>query len=641
MHLQKPRRDRGVILTPQGLKKLQDTKREAELWENDGKRYTLEALSERSGLGTGTIAKVLACEKGVDKQTLDQFFRAFNLELDTSDYGCAQQKGTSIQSRQDWGEAIDVSAFYGRTEELAQLEQWILNDRCRLVALLGMGGMGKTALSVKLAHQIQHRFEYVIWRSLRNAPPLAELLVSLLQFLSSEQETDLPETIDGKISRLLDYLRSSRCLLVLDNVEAILRSGERTGYYREGYQEYGELVKRVGEASHHSCLVLTSREKPKEMAFLEGETLPVRAFQLKGLQELEGQKIFKAKGSFSGSEVEWRVLIERYAGNPLALKIVSTAIQELFEGNISDFLAQGKAVFGDIRDLLAQQFNRLSDVEKELMYWLAINREPVSMPELREDIVSPVSQLQLPGALQSLLRRCLIEKATPKLLEKSVALFTLQSVVMEYVTEQIIEQVCQGIITANIVLFRSHALIKAQAKDYLRDTQTRLILKPIIEQLLQVLGSKSSLENQLQQILSRLQGQAAQKTGYAGGNAINILCQLKTNLSGYDFSHLTVWQAYLQGMNLQQVNFTQANLAKSVFAKTLGAVLSVAFSPNGELLATGDTEGEICFWQTTNGRLLLACKGHTSWVHSVTFSPDGRTLARACHQLSQITVAAR
>jgi ATP-dependent Clp protease ATP-binding subunit ClpA len=64
----------------------------------------------------------------------------------------------------DWGEAIDVSFFCGRETELATLSQWIEEDRCRLIAILGMGGMGKTALSVKLAHQLQDRFEFVIWR---------------------------------------------------------------------------------------------------------------------------------------------------------------------------------------------------------------------------------------------------------------------------------------------------------------------------------------------------------------------------------------------------------------------------------------------------------------------------------------------
>jgi DNA replication protein DnaC len=64
---------------------------------------------------------------------------------------------------------MDVSVFYGRTQELATLENWIVCDRCRLVAFLGMVGIGKTALSIKLIQQIQANFEYVIWRSVRNA----------------------------------------------------------------------------------------------------------------------------------------------------------------------------------------------------------------------------------------------------------------------------------------------------------------------------------------------------------------------------------------------------------------------------------------------------------------------------------------
>ncbi|MHC5729435.1 MAG: hypothetical protein ACYTXY_35990, partial [Nostoc sp.] len=68
----------------------------------------------------------------------------------------------NLQPFTNWGEAIDVSQFYGRTTELETLSQWIVRDRTRVVALLGMGGMGKTALSVKLAEQPQGEFEYVI-----------------------------------------------------------------------------------------------------------------------------------------------------------------------------------------------------------------------------------------------------------------------------------------------------------------------------------------------------------------------------------------------------------------------------------------------------------------------------------------------
>ncbi|NEQ19850.1 MAG: hypothetical protein F6K28_10700 [Microcoleus sp. SIO2G3] len=125
---------------------------------------------------------------------------------------------------QDWGEAIDVSVFYGRSWELATLERWIIQDKCRLVAMLGIGGIGKTALSVKLAEQLQGQFEYVIWRSLHNAPSLESLLTNLIDFLSNQQEVDLPEDSSYRISRLLYYLQKHRCLIVLDNAETILAS---------------------------------------------------------------------------------------------------------------------------------------------------------------------------------------------------------------------------------------------------------------------------------------------------------------------------------------------------------------------------------------------------------------------------------
>jgi DNA-binding HxlR family transcriptional regulator len=448
MHPQKQRRRRGVVLTPQGLKKLQTAKSEAESFENNDRRYTLEDLSIRTGLDPDTLMKVFTCEIGVDKRTLARCFRAFNLLLEQSDYDLPAIHVETVESRgdaivkvlPDWGESPDAAVFHGRTEELATLRHWILEERCRLVTLLGLGGMGKTCLSVKLAEQIQDKFEFVIWRSLRHAPPVKELLAELIQFLSNEQETNLPETIYARISRLIYYLRASRCLLVLDNVETILQGGDSqdtscnhyAGCYCQGYEGYGELLKRVGEARHQSCLVLTSREQPKEIALLQGETLPIRVLQVKGLQLVDIQEIFRAKGSFRGSTEEWNWLVEYYAGNPLAFKIVATSIQKLFDGNIAEFIKQNTAVFGDILNLLEQQFNRLSKTEKKIIHCLVLNRKPVSFSELRREISSSVSPQKLLEALESLEARSLIDK--------KAACFSVQPMVVDYATYRLIQE---------------------------------------------------------------------------------------------------------------------------------------------------------------------------------------------------------
>ncbi|WP_392532775.1 NB-ARC domain-containing protein [Nostoc sp. C117] len=621
MTLQNWKRKRGVALTTKGLQKIKEAKHQSEAKENFGNRYTLEEMSARSGLYSGTVSKVLNREGGVDKHTIEKLFSAFSLKIDKSDY-------SSSNSRLDWGEAIFTSVFYGRTQELTILEKWVLDQHCRLVAVLGIGGIGKTALSVKFAQQIQENFEYVIWRSLREAPPVKVILGSLIQFLSDEHQTEgnLPESFSDRVSQLLYYLQNNRCLVIFDNAESIFRSGSRAGLYREGYEEYGELLRRVGEATHQSCLLLTSREKPKEVALLEGEILPVRSLPLSGLNVVEGQEILKLKG-LSAAEDEWKVMIERYAGNPLALKIVATTIQDIFDGKVAEFLQQDTAVFGDIRDVLEQQFERLSDLEKDIMYWLAINRESITLSQLRDDIISPIPHPKLLEAIESLWRRSLIEKATPTLIEKTGSLFTLQPVVIEYVTNRLTEQVCKEIVTENIDLFRRHALIKAIGKDYLKETQTRLIIKPVIDGLLNTLRSKRKIENQLTQILVKLRETSPLEPGYTAGNILNLLSYLETDLSSYDFSDLTVWQADLRSVNLHNANFAHADLTNCVFAETLGGIHSVAFSPDGKLLATGDTNNQIRLYQVADGKQLLVCVGHTDWLWSVAFSSDGQMLA--------------
>jgi len=102
--------------------------------------------------------------------------------------------------REDWSEAFSTGAFYGRKKELAQLKRWLVKDRCRLVMLLGMGGMGKSSLAAKLGEQIKSQFNYCYWRDLKNAPLAEDLLRDCILFLSDQQRTDLPEGVDSRIT---------------------------------------------------------------------------------------------------------------------------------------------------------------------------------------------------------------------------------------------------------------------------------------------------------------------------------------------------------------------------------------------------------------------------------------------------------
>lgn len=562
--------------------------------------------------------------------------------------------------REDWNGALDVESFYGRTAEMTELDQWITNDKCRIVTIVGIGGIGKTTLSIKVAQQVKLHFSHVLWRTLKNPLSVDDYLAECVRFLSDQQLVDLPDDIDSKVKILIEYLREKRCLLILDNVESILREGDRAGRYLEGYEAYGELIQRVGESAHQSCLVITTREKPRELAVLEGKRSPVRVLELRGLSTSDSQSILEDKG-IAGSPEGWSKLITRYSGNPLVLKLLAEPIRELFGGDIDIFLRDGSGLFDDTYSLLRKQFSRLSDLEREIMYWLAIDRDIVPLEELLKDIirlsdlsraviywlvieqegvtldkllqnlVKPVSKRELLEELASLRRRSMIETTQGR--------FTLQPVIMEYITEQFIEVVSEEIVSEKINLLASHALIKAQAKDFVRESQTRLILQPLITKLMTNFRVKRNLEHRLLSIINRLRERAPLAPGYVGGNILNLLRHMDSDLRNADFSQTIISQAYLQGVSLHGVNFTGADLESSLFNETFGSIFAVTFSPDGRYLAAGSANGEVRLWQIvdsldglTLGEIdLLWTTLNTldDWIWSVAFHPTGKTLASA------------
>jgi WD40 repeat protein len=576
------------------------------------------------------------------------FKKSDRLESFDQDRPSETEKDRKIESKekedsplhQDWGEAIDIHSFYGRTQELALLSHWIEIDRCRIVAILGMGGIGKTALSVKLAEQVQPTFEYAIWLNLRDAPPIAQKMRQLISFLSHQQQTDLPASIDEQIACLMEYLRKSRCLLVFDNFESVLRGTtvneltRHVGQYREGYEGYGQLVRRIGETQHQSCLILTSREEPRQIARMKGAK--VQALFLKGLTTPEAKAIFQEQDEFQGSEEEWQQLVTHYAGNPLALKMVAPLVQNLLNRSISritTFLGQGTFVFDDIRDLLDRQLDRLSESERQVMYWLAINREVTTVEELQADLFPPKEIQEIVSILDSLRRRSLIETVSSTLYTGDSVGFTQQPVVMEYVTDKLIERIGNEIVNvpeftpSSFNSLKSYALIKATAKDYIRESQIRLILEPLIRSAIAQLGAKQALIDRLHEISQHIQSQGSRQQGYEIGNILNLMNQLEVDLAGTDFSYLTIRQAYLKDTNLHNCNLGYADFNHCMFAETFGSIISVAFSSDSKLLATSDSNGEIQVWQILDDRKLFTCKAHNNWVWFVAFSPNTWILA--------------
>ncbi|MEG4587003.1 NB-ARC domain-containing protein [Microcoleus sp. MOSTC5] len=328
------------------------------------------------------------------------------------------------QIRLDLADAPHISSLSDRTSELATLEKWIVQEKCTLAAISGISGIGKTALSLHLIPQIQHNFECVIWRSLRHSPPLGTTLKSILEFLLNKPEIELPTSIPERLSLLMEYLRKNRCLIILDDVQSILSSGQLAGNYRTECENYSILFRQIGETTHNSCLILNSWEPPREITALKGENSPVRTLQLKGIDAVA--EIFRQKSLLNPET--WENLINTYQGNPLWLKIVATTIQEIFRGRVADFLKYDRLFLGEeLAATLRPQINRLSELEKKLISQLSREANSVSIEQLLQD--ADLSPSELFNGLQSLGRRSLVEIEE----QENETLFSVCPVVRQYV----------------------------------------------------------------------------------------------------------------------------------------------------------------------------------------------------------------
>ncbi|MFO0171816.1 MAG: NB-ARC domain-containing protein, partial [Aphanizomenon sp.] len=215
------------------------------------------------------------------------------------------------------GTAIDISVFYGYSQELTQLQSWISQDGCRLLGLFGIGGVGKTTLATQLARQIQDQFNYVFWRSVPTVPCFDSMMTDLLSLFSHHKENQL------NINQIIYYLRTHRCLIILDHVDI-------------DDLKYMQFIKIIAETHHQSCVIFTSREQHQEFIFLEYWLLSVRSLKLSNSLEIalfliESQPLW-------GTDQEKYDLCNFCNNNPLQVKQMIVSIIHLYNGDISKFL---------------------------------------------------------------------------------------------------------------------------------------------------------------------------------------------------------------------------------------------------------------------------------------------------------------
>ncbi len=272
-----------------------------------------------------------------------------------------------------------LTAFVGRVRELAELTGILQTRRSRLITLIGPAGTGKTRLAIQVAADLLQEFPDGVWLIEMASIRDVEAVPTAIALALAPSLTLRPEASPRQ--QVIEFLRSRRCLMVLDNFEQV---ADAAPFLSELLQECGGLT----------CLV-TSRE----LLHLSGEleyvveplSVPPLNYRDSRWTDFESVQLFvercqSLRPDFTLTNEIGGVVGEicrRLEGIPLAIELAAVRIRGMSPAQILqrltrrlDLLAHGQRDLPErqrtLRAALDWSYDLLSDDEKSLFAELSV-----------------------------------------------------------------------------------------------------------------------------------------------------------------------------------------------------------------------------------------------------------------------------
>lgn len=285
---------------------------------------------------------------------------------------------------------FDDTGYIGRKKEIRDLKELLQNNKHQIVSIIGNGGLGKTALTVKVLYEliddIDNEYEAVLWVTLKTRTlsygefNYLENTVRDIPDLMNEMEKQMVFSSDKTSEEnILEFLDSFKTLLVLDNLETI-NSNEIMGF-----------LKKVPERSK---VLITSRHGLGELEYrytLEGLSLNDAAAYFRELSKYYGLKLHELEQS----KIK-EIVVDNLYSNPLSIKWFITSI---FKGLDINSLLNNK---GDLIEFcMSNVYDKLSDNSKHILQLFLIEKYDLSYGEI--DFYLDIDPVMLRGSINEML----------------------------------------------------------------------------------------------------------------------------------------------------------------------------------------------------------------------------------------------
>jgi hypothetical protein len=251
-------------------------------------------------------------------------------------------------------------AWVGRETLVKNLNQEITNS-CRVLLLVGLTGIGKTALAEKIIGQV--RGSWIEEReNFDNQEKSSDFVSVASQWLQRWGEFVPPDQIQPHQlrQRLLKRLCENKYLILMDSLEYLLVGNEDNGWSDFVDPEWEIFfISLLSEPHCSSCLILTSQDSPILFSTAEFD----RYKNLWYSQSLGGLEIDEQLQLFQKLELEielelstspLRMIGEVYNGHPLILRIIAGEIKNTYSGNVQAYWKINSSYIEEVKTALEE-----------------------------------------------------------------------------------------------------------------------------------------------------------------------------------------------------------------------------------------------------------------------------------------------
>jgi hypothetical protein len=328
--------------------------------------------------------------------------------------------GGILSPRSNLATTVDRTAlFHGRQVELFQLQQWIEVDRCKLVFIYGMKGIGKRHVAKKIAEILSVNLDYLVWIPLGKPVPLMDLLATIIRRIGGGRSSKLSQDLSTAIDKTIDYLKKNRCLLILENADTVFSKNRQKTTAENDLliEEYSIFLNRLNSVEHDSCCLIILEEKVVQL------DPDCQQLEIQGLDRHSCQTILE-KDELKGTANDWEILVEKYHGNLQYLRSIVPTIQNIFGGSISKFLDANTLVYDRIEISIDELMAKLSEQEISVIKYLANHDRGMTLDRLKDIFCEQIEYRDLLKIIDKLTKNYLLTLRVDR--------FVLSDLVAEY-----------------------------------------------------------------------------------------------------------------------------------------------------------------------------------------------------------------